>query len=69
MNRRSVFSICVLMALGVALLPSNVAGQQKSVKEQLVGTWTFVSSTTKLPDGRPAWGTNQQGLLIFTENG
>jgi hypothetical protein len=69
MNRASVFSTSVLMALGVALLPSNVVGQQKSIKEQLVGTWTFVSSTTKLPDGSPAWGINPKGLLIFTENG
>ena len=69
MNRRSVFSMSALMALGVALLPSNVVGQQKSIKEQLVGTWTFVSSTTKLSDGSPAWGTNPKGLLIFTENG
>ena len=44
MNRPSVFSTSVLMALGVALLPSNVVGQQKSIKEQLVGTWTFVST-------------------------
>ena len=69
MNRPSVFSTSVLMALAVAVLPSNVVGQQKSIKEQLVGTWTFVSSTTKLPDGSPAWGTNPKGLLIFTENG
>jgi len=70
MNRPSVFSTSVLMvALGVALLPSNVVGQQKSIKEQLVGTWTCVSSTTKLPNGSPAWGTNPKGLLIFTENG
>ena len=65
MNRSTMFSTSVLMALVVALLPSNVVGQQKSIKAQLVGTWTFVSSTTKLPDGSPAWGT----LLIFTENG
>jgi hypothetical protein len=39
------------------------------MKEQLVGTWTFVSSTTKLPDGSPAWGTNPKGLLIFTADG
>ncbi len=69
MNRHSVLSMSALMALGVALLPSDVIGQQKSIKEQLVGTWTFVSSTTKLPDGSPAWGTNSKGLLIFTENG
>ena len=67
MNRHSVLSMSALMALGVALLPSDVIGQQKSIKEQLVGTWTFVSSTTKLPDGSPAWGTNSKGLLIFTE--
>ena len=69
MNRSTMFSTSVLMALVVALLPSNVVGQPKSIKEQLVGTWTFVSSTTKLPDGSPAWGTNPNGLLIFTENG
>ena len=69
MNRTSLFSASVLLALGAALLPGNVVGQQKSVKEQLVGTWTFVSSTTKLPDGSPAWGTKPKGLLIFTENG
>jgi len=69
MNRSSVFSTSVLVALGVVLLSSNVVGQQKSIKEQLVGTWTFVSSTTKLPDGSPAWGTKPKGLLIFTENG
>ena len=60
MNRASVFSTSVLMAFGVALLPSNVVAQQKSIKEQLVGTWTFVSSTTKLPDGSPAWGINPE---------
>lgn len=37
MNRPSVFSTSVLMVLGVALLPSNVVGQQRSIKEQLVG--------------------------------
>jgi Lipocalin-like domain len=68
MNWRSVFSMSVLIALGVALLPSNVVGQQRSIKEQLVGSWTLVSSTTRLPDGSPAWGTNPKGLLIFTEN-
>ena len=69
MNRTSLFSASVLLALGAALLPGNVVGQQRSIKEQLVGAWTFVSSTTKLPDGSPAWGTKPKGLLIFTENG
>jgi hypothetical protein len=38
MNRFTMFSTSVLMALVVALLPSNVVGQQKSIKAQLVGT-------------------------------
>jgi Lipocalin-like domain len=69
MNRRSVLSISVMTMLGLAVLPSGAISQQKSLKDQLVGTWTFVSSTTKLPDGSPVWGSNPKGLVIFTENG
>jgi len=50
-------------------LTASSFAQQKSVKEQLVGAWTFVSSSTKNPDGGPAWGANTIGLLIFTDNG
>ena len=53
-----------LVVMAIAL-PANA----QALKQQLVGTWTFVSSTTKLPDGSLAWGTNPKGLLIFTENG
>ena len=38
-------------------------------KDQLVGSWIFVSSTTKAEDGSPAWGTNPKGLVIFTASG
>jgi hypothetical protein len=69
MNRRHILSLTVIAASGFALLPGSVLAQQKTLKEQLVGTWTFVSSTTKLADGSPAWGTNPKGLLIFTDNG
>jgi Lipocalin-like domain len=58
-----------LLCLGVALPAGDAVAQQKTLKEQLVGAWTLVSSTTKLPDGTPAWGTNPKGLLIFTQNG
>jgi hypothetical protein len=69
MNRRNILGIAAITTLAFTLLSSSAISQQKSMKEQLVGTWTFVSSTTKLPDGSPAWGTNPKGLLIFTENG
>jgi len=44
MNRRYIISVSALMALGLALLPSSAISQQKSLKEQLVGTWTLVSA-------------------------
>jgi hypothetical protein len=47
----------------------NAVAQPKTLKEQLVGTWAFVSATTKRPDGSPQWGSNPKGLTIFTADG
>jgi glucose/arabinose dehydrogenase len=69
MNRRIILSLSAITALGLALLPGNAVAQKKTLKEQLVGTWTFVSGTTKLPDGSLVWGSNPKGLVIFTDNG
>jgi hypothetical protein len=43
MNRRNILSSSAITALGLIVLPGSTVAQQKSVKEQLVGTWTFVS--------------------------
>jgi hypothetical protein len=71
MRRLSTLSVAVLsvLVLGGAILAGEVAAQQKSLKEQLVGAWTMVSATTKLPDGTLRWGSNPKGLHIFTDNG
>jgi hypothetical protein len=69
MNRRIILSLSAITALGLALLPGSAVAQQKSLKDQLVGTWTIISATTKLPDGSLAWGPNPKGLYVFTENG
>jgi len=62
-----------LMGLSILLftlgLIGDAAAQQKTLKEQLIGTWTFISSTGKTPDGDPTWGANPKGVLIFTDNG
>ena len=68
MNRRNILGIAAITTLALTLPSGSAISQQKSMKKQLVGTWTFVSSTTKLPDGSLAWGTNPKGLLIFTAN-
>ena len=70
MKMASIFSIAAVPTIALlALLPGQGAAQQKTLKEQLFGTWTFVSTTGKLADGTPIWGTNPKGLLIFTDNG
>jgi hypothetical protein len=69
MNRRRILSFAGILALGLAILPGNAQSQQKSLKEQLVGTWAFVSSTGKLADGSPVWGSNPRGQLGFDANG
>ena len=68
MNRRSVL---IISALGLALLPSHAIAQQKSLKEQLVGTWMFVTSADVQKDGTKVdrWGPNPKGMLVFDRNG
>ena len=43
----------------------------QTIKQQLVGTWTFVVTEATLPDGKKMrpFGTTPKGTLIFTEDG
>jgi hypothetical protein len=50
MNRRHILSLSAITALGLALLPGNAVAQTKSLKEQIVGSWTYVSA-----DRGPRW--------------
>jgi hypothetical protein len=71
MNRNNMLSLSAMMALGLALLPGNAMAQQKSLKEQLVGTWTLVSVTDVYQDGRKekSWGPAVKGAVSFDGNG
>jgi hypothetical protein len=51
MNRRSIFTLFAISALGLAVLPSSVVAQQGALKQQLVGTWTLVSYDASAADG------------------
>ena len=51
MARRTTIGISAITALGLALLPSSGVGQQKSMKEQLVGAWSLVSFELVRSDG------------------
>jgi len=71
MYRRSVFTFTALVAFGLATLPTVAIGQQKTIKDQIAGSWTFVSAANVLPDGSriDQWGPNPKGLLIFDGSG
>jgi hypothetical protein len=71
MNRLSILSISVMTVLGLALVPSGAVAQQRSLKEQLVGTWTLVSLENTAPNGtkRQPLGANPKGILILDASG
>jgi hypothetical protein len=69
MNRRSILNLSAITAFGLALLPGNVAAQTKSLKEQLVGTWTLVAFERSAPSGATGPIANPKGFLIFDAGG
>jgi hypothetical protein len=71
MNRRSILTLSTLAVSGFALLPGSAVGQQKSLKDQIVGSWTYATADTVRPDGSrvPTWGPNFSGLVIFGSDG
>jgi hypothetical protein len=73
MNRINtlVLTTLTLLFLGIALPSGEAIGQQKTLKQQLVGAWTYISVDTVSPDGSrvPMYGPHPQGLVIFDDNG
>lgn len=62
-------TVALLVGLGV---PSGDSlGQQRSLQEQVAGTWMYVSVDTVRPDGsrEQMYGPNPKGLVIFDGNG
>ena len=71
MHRRNVVSVSVITALGFALLPAGALAQQKSLKEQLAGTWTLVSIDQTDKDGKKQqlFGPNPKGIQVLDASG
>jgi len=73
MNRRATLAMTTtaLLCLAVGLSATDSFAQQKSLKEQLVGTWTLVSSDQVRPDGSKLkqFGANPKGINVFDANG
>src|SRR5215472_18971561 len=71
MNWRNILSLSAIMALGLALVPGNAVSQQKSLKDQLVGTWTVTSQEQVRKDGSKLerFTANPKGIAIFEASG
>jgi len=69
MNRRNILSLAAIATFGPVVFSGSAISQQKSIKDQIVGTWSYVSSNAKRTDGSPLWGENPKGLFILTDSG
>src|SRR5713101_2557882 len=60
-----------LLAFWFAFAPGIAVGQQKTIKQQIVGTWTFVSALDVKVDGTKTdrWGPSPKGIFIFDNTG
>ncbi|HXM81658.1 MAG TPA: lipocalin-like domain-containing protein [Burkholderiales bacterium] len=58
MNRRSLISLSAIAALGLAVLPGIAVGQQKSLKDTIVGSWSITSVIDQYENGKKSnpWG-------------
>src|SRR5688572_14947573 len=71
MNFVAKFVCMVAAALTLAATGGAANAQQKSLKEQLAGTWHFVIAEVTAPDGSKSFpfGPKPRGMVIFTPQG
>jgi Lipocalin-like domain len=67
MNR--VFTFCAIALISIPSFPNASQAQARSLKDQLVGTWTYVSSTAKRDDGTSVPRPSLQGSVTYTADG
>ena len=71
MSRFITFAVVATTGLAVGFMPGAAFGQQRSLKEQLVGVWTLVSADVTPVGGakRQDFGANPKGILILDAGG
>ena len=71
MSRLNFCVFSTIAMLASAVMPTGAVAQQKSLKEQLVGSWILVSNNSVAPDGtkHQLFGPNPKGLLVFDATG
>ena len=69
MNRRFVLGLCAIALISTPVLPNSGVAQGKSLKDQLVGTWIYVSSTGRRDDGSSVDRPDARGAVTYTADG
>jgi Lipocalin-like domain len=73
MNPRTTLTLTGLAFLcrGIVLPASVAVGQQKTLKELIVGTWILDSVYDQLQDGKKndTWGPGVKGIAVFDGSG
>ena len=72
MSKHSIVAMTTLIVFAVGIvLAGDAPAQQKTLREQLVGTWMLVANDNVAPDGtkRQLFGPNPKGIVIYEANG
>ena len=61
----------IVAVLAAALVIGQASAQQKTLRDQIVGTWNFVVAEVVAPDGKKSFpfGETPKGVVIFTADG
>ncbi len=69
MNKHNALGTVALLLLTLSALPLDAAAQGSPLKDQLVGTWLYVSSTGKREDGSAVQRPSLQGAVTYLPDG
>ena len=71
MNRRNALALSLVSFFCLALLPGGAPAQQRSLKEQFIGTWALVANDNFAADGtkREAFGPSPKGFTVYQADG
>ena len=69
MTRRTALGFCAIVLLLSSVMSNNTLAQGQSLKDQLIGTWIYVSSTGKRDDGSAVPRPSLQGAVTYTADG
>ena len=69
MNRRCALGLCAIALVTIPVFQNSSVAQGTSLKDQLVGTWIYVSSTGRRDDGSNVQRPSLQGAVTYTADG